>query len=89
MTVFAPKIYQQQVLESVGAYFKARHEQGSSPSVAFFETTEQLWQRGMPYHSLSGFPIDMPYFWANLSDERCRFVMVKNKCWEWIESLLT
>lgn len=26
--------------------------------------------------------------WANLSDERCRFVMVKDKRWDWIEALL-
>lgn len=26
--------------------------------------------------------------WANLSDGRCRFVMVKNKQWEWIEEHL-
>jgi type III restriction enzyme len=23
--------------------------------------------------------------WANLSEGRCRFVMVKDKRWEWIE----
>jgi type III restriction enzyme len=26
--------------------------------------------------------------WANLSDGRCRFVMVKDKRWEWIEEML-
>jgi type III restriction enzyme len=26
--------------------------------------------------------------WANLSEGRCRFVMVKDRCWEWIEPLL-
>lgn len=26
--------------------------------------------------------------WANLSEGRCRFVMVKDKCWEWIEEKL-
>ncbi len=26
--------------------------------------------------------------WANLSDECCRFVMVKDKRWDWIEALL-
>jgi len=26
--------------------------------------------------------------WANLSEGRCRFVMVKDKRWEWIEPLL-
>ena len=61
MTAFAPKIYQQQVLESVEAYFKACHEL-PSPSIAFTATTERLWGRGNPYNPLSGFPGDMPYF---------------------------
>ncbi len=61
MSGFAPKIYQQQVLDSVEAYFKACHEL-TSPSIAFTATTEQLWKIGNPYHSLSGFPADMPYF---------------------------
>lgn len=58
---FAPKIYQQQVLDSVEAYFKACHEL-PSPSIAFTATTERLWGRGNPYNPLSGFPTDMPYF---------------------------
>ena len=58
---FAPKIYQQQVLDSVEAYFKACHEL-PSPSIAFTATTERLWGRGNPYNPLSGFPLDMPYF---------------------------
>lgn len=61
MTVFAPKIYQQQVLDSVEAYFKACHEL-PSPSIAFTATTERLWGRGNPYNPLAGFPADMPYF---------------------------
>lgn len=61
MSEFAPKIYQQQVLDSVEAYFQACHEQ-LSPSVAFTITTERLWGRGNPYYPLSGFPLDMPYF---------------------------
>lgn len=61
MTVFAPKIYQQHVLDSVEAYFKACHEL-PSPSIAFTVTTERLWGRGNPYNPLSGFPADMPYF---------------------------
>ena len=61
MSGFAPKIYQQQVLESVEAYFKACHEL-PSPSIAFTATTERLWGRGNPYNPLSGFPADMPYF---------------------------
>jgi type III restriction enzyme len=27
--------------------------------------------------------------WANLSEGRCRFVMVKDKRWEWIEEKLS
>lgn len=61
MSAFAPKIYQQQVLDSVEAYFKACHEL-PSPSIAFTATTERLWGRGNPYNPLSGFPVDMPYF---------------------------
>lgn len=61
MSGFAPKIYQQQVLDSVEAYFKACHEL-PSPSIAFTATTERLWGRGNPYNPLSGFPADMPYF---------------------------
>lgn len=61
MTAFAPKIYQQQVLDSVEAYFQACHEL-PSPSISFTATTERLWGRGNPYNPLSGFPADMPYF---------------------------
>jgi type III restriction enzyme len=61
MTNFAPKIYQQQVLDSVEAYFQACHEL-PSPSIAFTATTERLWGRGNSYNPLSGFPADMPYF---------------------------
>ena len=61
MSGFAPKIYQQQVLDSVEAYFKACHEL-PSPTIAFTATTERLWGRGLSYHPLSGFPPDMPYF---------------------------
>ena len=61
MSGFVPKIYQQQVLDSVEAYFKACHEL-PSPSIAFTATTERLWGRGNTYNPLSGFPADMPYF---------------------------
>lgn len=61
MSAFAPKKYQQQVLDSVEAYFKACHE-FPSPSIAFTATTERLWKRGLSYNSLSGFPADIPYF---------------------------
>ena len=61
MSTFAPKTYQQQVLDSVEAYFKTCHEL-PSPSIAFTATTERLWGRGNMYNPLSGFPPDMPYF---------------------------
>jgi len=61
MTTFAPKTYQQQVLESVESYFKACHEL-PSPSIAYTATTERLWGQGQRYNPLSGFPPDMPYF---------------------------
>jgi type III restriction enzyme len=61
VTVFLAKTYQQQVLDSVEAYFRACHEL-PSPSVAFTATTERLWQQGQPYRPLSGFAADMPYF---------------------------
>ena len=61
MTTFAPKTYQQQVLDSLAAYFQACHAL-PSPSVAFTATTERLWGFGNPYHPLAGFPPDMPYF---------------------------
>lgn len=61
MSGFVPKVYQQQVLDSVECYFKACHEL-ASPSTAFFATTERLWGKGNPYNPLSGFPSDMPYF---------------------------
>jgi type III restriction enzyme len=65
MSGFAPKIYQQQVLDSVEAYFKACHEL-PSPSIAFTATTERLWGRGNPYNPLSGFPTDIPYFFLRV-----------------------
>jgi type III restriction enzyme len=49
MTTFAPKTYQQQVLDSVEGCFKACHEL-PSPSIAFTATTERLWGRGNAYN---------------------------------------
>ena len=61
MTTFAPKKYQQEVLDSVEAYFRACHEL-PSPAVAYAAVTERLWQRALPYRPLAGFDADMPYF---------------------------
>lgn len=61
MSSFIAKIYQTQVLETIELYFKYCHQM-PSPSVAFNATTEKLWNKGMSYNHLSGFPVDMPYF---------------------------
>lgn len=61
MTAFSPKVYQQQVLDSVEAYFLACHE-FSTAATAYTITTERLWGHGNPYNMLPGFPSDMPYF---------------------------
>ena len=61
MSAFTPKRYQEQVLDSVQAYFQACHEL-PSPAIAFSATTERLWGQGNLYYPLSGFPPDMPYF---------------------------
>lgn len=61
MSGFAPKQYQQAVLDSVERYFRNCHLL-PSPSLAFTATTEELWGRGLPYHRIDGFAPDMPYF---------------------------
>lgn len=61
MTAFIAKEYQDQVLESVKAYFQACHE-FTNASTAFYVTTERLWGKGQSYNSLSGFATEMPYF---------------------------
>jgi type III restriction enzyme len=63
MSGFIAKQYQQAVLDSVAAYFRACREL-PSPSVAFNAVTEKLWGRGSPYNALSseGFSPAMPYF---------------------------
>lgn len=61
MSGFAPKPYQQDVLESARRYFARCHELGS-PGLAFTAVTEELWKRGLPYNRIEGFAPDMPYF---------------------------
>lgn len=61
MTGFAPKHYQQSVLDSVRKYFEKCHELGS-PSLAFTATTEELWGQGLPYRRIEGFAPETPYF---------------------------
>ena len=81
MTTFTPKIYQQQVLDSIEAYFKACHEL-PSPSIAFTATTERLWGRGNPYNPLSGFPADMPYSVCAFPQEGAR-PGLRQRVWRW------
>ena len=42
MSGFQPKRYQQSVLDSVEAYFRACHQYGNADT-AFYETTRALW----------------------------------------------
>jgi len=61
VSVFAPKPYQQDALESMRRYFGRCHELGS-PGLAFTAINQELWNRGLPYHHIDGFAPDMPYF---------------------------
>lgn len=61
MNDYTPKNYQQQVLDSVQAYFEACQAQGSA-SIAYMSTTEALWGRANAYHPLPEFEPEMPYF---------------------------
>lgn len=62
MKHFTPKTYQQEVLDSIQAYFTACHAPNATAASAFTHTTEQLWQQAISYRPLPGFPADMPYF---------------------------
>lgn len=61
MLSYQPKTYQQSVLASVEAYFRACYEL-PNPRLAFYAVTENLWGQGLAYHPIAGFPEDMPYF---------------------------
>lgn len=63
MLSYQPKTYQQSVLASVEAYFRACYEL-PNPRQAFFAVTDRLWGKGLAYNPISGadFPEDMPYF---------------------------
>ena len=61
MTAYQPKNYQNSVLESVEIYFRACYELPNQ-RLAFYDVTERLWGAGLAYHSIAGFPDDMPYF---------------------------
>jgi type III restriction enzyme len=61
MLSYQPKTYQQSVLASVEAYFRACYEL-PNPRLAFYAVTEKLWGQGLAYNPIAGFPEDMPYF---------------------------
>lgn len=61
MSGFAPKRYQQSVLDSVQLYFRHCHALGN-PATAFTVTTDELWKRGLGYQRIEGFEPDTPYF---------------------------
>lgn len=61
MVAFIPKTYQQSVLDSITAYFQSVHQFGDADT-AFYKTTHSLWNKGIPYSAIAGFPPEMPYF---------------------------
>lgn len=60
MIVFTPKGYQQAALDALTGFFRACNT--ATAGKAFIQTTEELYGNALPYHSLPGFPTDMPYF---------------------------
>ena len=52
MSGFQPKRYQQSVLDSVEAYFRACRQYGNT-NTAFYETTRALWTQGSQYSPIS------------------------------------
>jgi type III restriction enzyme len=60
MIAFTPKGYQQAALDALADFFRACNNVPASR--AFMQTTEELYGNSLPYHSLPGFPADMPYF---------------------------
>ena len=61
MSGFQPKRYQQSILDSVEAYFRACHQYGNADT-AFYEITRALWTHGSKFSPIAGFEPDMPYF---------------------------
>ncbi len=61
MAAFIPKIYQQSVLDSISGYFQTVHQFGDA-NTAFYKMTQDLWNNGVPYAAIAGFPPEMPYF---------------------------
>jgi type III restriction enzyme len=61
VSTFAPKEYQNRVLESVRRYFEACNTLGNA-NTAFYQVTGELWGLHQPFNPLPGFSPDMPYF---------------------------
>jgi len=61
MPSFNPKKYQSSVLESIEKYFRACYQEGNA-NTAFYKTTLELWNKGIQYNPIAGFPAEMPYF---------------------------
>ena len=61
MPTFTPKIYQQEALDSIAAYFRECQNRGHA-DYAFQETTKQLWGKKSQFTPLKGFSEEMPYF---------------------------
>jgi type III restriction enzyme len=61
MAAHVPKRYQQSVLESVEKYFRETRRIGNADK-AFYNTTHDLWGKGIAYHPIEGFDVGMPYF---------------------------
>jgi len=61
MATYLPKEYQRSVLDSVRKYFRETQRVGNADK-AFYNTTLELWNRGIAYRSIDGFDTAMPYF---------------------------
>lgn len=61
MATHTPKHYQQSVLDSVEKYFRETRRIANADK-AFYNTTHDLWGRGVAYHPIEGFDVGMPYF---------------------------
>jgi type III restriction enzyme len=61
MATHIAKRYQQSVLESVEKYFRETRRIANADK-AFYNTTHDLWGKGVAYHPIEGFDVGMPYF---------------------------
>lgn len=61
MAMHTPKQYQQSVLDSVEKYFRETRRIANADK-AFYNTTHDLWGKGIAYQPIEGFDVGMPYF---------------------------